>query len=54
MIVGSADYQLGLSRLAFNFRGALSMEYLQNASAERVIELNRHSEAINEELRGNG
>lgn len=54
MVVGDAGYQLNLSRLAFNFKGALRMEYLENASVARIRELTKHVEIIAEELKANG
>ncbi len=54
MIVGDVSYQLTLSRLAFSFRGALGMEYLQDVGADRVRELTEHSKAIAEELKASG
>ena len=54
MVVGGADYQLNLSRLAYSFQGAISMEYLQNAAVERIQELNKHASAIREELNQHG
>lgn len=54
MVLGARDYQLQLSRLAFSFRGAVSMDYLQNATIARVQELNRHARTIADELKAHG
>ena len=51
MVVGGADYQLNLSRLAYSFQGAVSMDYLQGATVERVQELNKHAGTIREEIK---
>lgn len=54
MVVGDGGYQLNLSRLAFSFKGALHMEYLQSVGADRIRELSEHAKAIAEELKNNG
>lgn len=54
MVVGDGVYQLNLSRLAFNFRGALSMDYLQCATIARIRELTGHVQTISKELESNG
>jgi len=54
MVLGDKGYQLNLSRLAFSFQGALSMEYLENCSVNRIRELTKHSQVIAEEVRISG
>jgi hypothetical protein len=54
MVVGDKDYQLNLSRLAFSFKGAISMEYLQSVGIRRIQELTEHSKVIAEELKKDG
>ena len=54
MVIGDRGYQLNLSRLAFSFKGAISMEYLQSVGADRVKELTEHSKVIAEELKNSG
>lgn len=54
MVVGDKDYQLNLSRLAFCFQGAVSMEYLQNVSVKRVRQLTDHSKVIANEVKTGG
>lgn len=54
MVVGDNSYQLNLSRIAFAFRGAVGMDYLQNAGVRRVKELTEHSKTIAEEIKANG
>ncbi len=54
MVVGDNSYQLGLSRIAFAFRGGVGIDYLQNASIARVQELAGHSKTIAGELKANG
>lgn len=54
MVVGDKSYQLSLSRLAFSFRGAIGMEYLQGVGVDRVKELSEHAKAIAEELKNSG
>lgn len=54
MVVGDPAYQLNLSRLAFNFKGSIQMEYLQDVGVARVKQLTEHSKAIAEDLKQNG
>lgn len=54
MVVGDPSYQLNLSRIAFNFKGAANFEYLEAASVERVQQLSKHLKAIAEELKTSG
>lgn len=51
MIVGNKGYMLSLSRLAFSFRGAVSIEYLENAPVARIRELNAHLTKLSEEIK---
>lgn len=53
-MISDGDYQLNLSRLAFNFKGAVGMEYLQCADTARIRELIRHVKAISGELKADG
>lgn len=48
--VGSKGYQLNISKIAYQFNGAVSMEYLQNCSFERINELVNHIEIIAKEV----
>ena len=50
IVIGDRNYQLNLSRLAYFFKGAVSMDSLQDASTHRVRELVNHSKVISEEL----
>lgn len=54
MVVGDHNYRLNLSRLAFSFRGAIRMEYLESASVARIQELTEHAKVIAEELKDGG
>lgn len=54
MVVGDKDYQLSLSRLAFSFKGSISMEYLQGVGMWRIQELVEHSNTIAEEIKADG
>lgn len=45
---------LALSRIAFSFNGAVSIEYLENAAPERVKELSQHLKVISDEVKRNG
>jgi len=54
MVLGDKSYQLNLSRLAFSFQGAISMEYLQNATIKRTRELSEHSKIIADEVKASG
>lgn len=51
MIIGSDNYQMSLSRLAYNFNGSISMDYLENASCYRIKELNEHLNVIADDLK---
>ena len=51
MVVGSPDYQLGLSKLVYNFRGGISMEYAQDQGYQRIQQLHTHTKNIAEELK---
>lgn len=50
MTVGDDDYQLSLSKVAYNFNGAISMDYLENAPCSRISQLYDHSKVISEAL----
>lgn len=52
--MGDKEYPLQLSRLAYGFNGAISLEYLENVSYRRVMELNNHAKAIAEEVKSGG
>jgi len=52
--VGAPAYRLTLSRLAYFFRGSVSMEYLERAPTRRIDELLKHNNAIIEDLNRNG
>jgi len=49
-VLGGKDYQLGISKLAYSFRGALSMEYLQDQPLSRIVELNKHADQIAKDI----
>lgn len=49
-MVGDKDYQLKISKLAYSFRGALSMEYLQDQGFSRIVDLTDHANVIAQEL----
>jgi len=50
IVVGDEGYQLKLSKLAYSFRGALSMEYLQDQGFYRIVDLSSHADVIAQEL----
>ena len=50
IVVGDKSYQLKLSKLAYSFRGALSMQYLQDQGYGRILDLTDHAEQIAKEL----
>jgi hypothetical protein len=50
MVVGNTRYQLQLSRLAYSFRGAIGMDYLQDQQYSRIQELTDHAAEIAEDL----
>jgi len=54
MVLGDKNFQLNVSRLAFCFQGAISMEYLQNVSVKRIRELTDHSKVIANEVKAGG
>ena len=54
MILGDKSYQLKLSRLAFSYQGAISMEYLQSVGYRRINELSEHSKVIAEDIKNSG
>lgn len=54
MVAGDRGYSLNLSRLAYSFQGAISIEYLEAASVRRVRELSKHSESIAREIEARG
>jgi len=49
-VVGDEGYQLKLSKLAYSFRGALSIDYLQDQGYSRVFDLSDHANQIAQEL----
>lgn len=51
MVVGDPNYQLNLSRLAFSFKGSVSIEYLESVGPGRIHELGKHLKIIGEELK---
>lgn len=51
MVVGDSGYQYRLSRLAYAFKGSVSMEYIQACDCRRISELTDHANRIAEDLK---
>lgn len=51
IVVGGDDYQYRLSRLAYSFRGALSMDYIQTQGFKRINQLTEHANKMADELK---
>lgn len=51
MAIGHHGYQFRLSKLAYNFNGALTMEYLESVPILRIEELIKHANIISDELK---